>query len=196
MDTWPTTLQPNSMNWHLQFNTQTFESPFNHSINTHRFPGGMWTAQLSFKNLTRNQTNEMKAFVYSLSGANGRFLMSDPSAPGRPAMGTPVVAQSDQQGGLLLTSGWQPNTLVLKRGEYFSVNNELKMVMKDIWSTDMGLATLAFAPWLRTRPEQYDSIITLNPMGMFMLANDDQGEIQFKPLFGDISLDIREAFYV
>lgn len=196
METWPSQFIPQSMNWHLQYNSKSFKSTFNQSVNTHRFPGGMWQAQLQFKNLTRAQSDSLRVFLYRLGGANGRFLLWDFTKPGKPVMGNPVVAQNSQTGGLLLTSGWLPNRLILQAGEYFSVNNELKMVMNDVWSSSIGFATLEFEPWLRKSPKQGAPIVTETPTGMFKLIDDKQGNFQYRALFSDVSIAVEEAFYV
>lgn len=196
MQTWPSHLIPNSMRWHLQFNTVSFQSPYNQSVQTHSFPGGMWQGQLTFKNITREQLDDIETFIYRLGGANGRFLMWDFLRPGRPAQGEPVVSQSGAQGGYLPTSGWLPNRRVIKKGDYFSVNNELKKVLEDVWSNAAGTAIIEFAPWLRKSPAAGTAIITQNPCGIFKLENDDQGQFQHVPLFSDLTLSIHEAFYV
>ena len=71
-----------------------------------------------------------------------------------------------------------------------------KMVTSDVVSSNTGQATFEFTPWLRTAAQTGDAITTLNPKGMFMLTDDSQGEIDFDPGFGSLSLDVVEAFYV
>ena len=196
METWPSHLIPNSMTWHLRYNSKSFVSEFNQSVNTHRFPGGKWVTTLTFKNLTRSQAVDLQCFLDDLGGEAGRFLMSDFTQPGRPAIGAPVVAQQGQTGGLLLTSGWLPDRLVLAKGEYFSVNNEMKRVKRDVWSNGAGNATLEFSPWLRASPALSDAVETESPLGLFKLANDEQGDFKHRTRFSDVTLSIEEAFYV
>jgi hypothetical protein len=66
--------------------------------------------------------------------------------------GTPLVAGASQTGASLNTDGWPATTTVLKAGDYFSVNGELKMVTADCVSDASGNATVEFAPILRSAP--------------------------------------------
>ncbi|USD68139.1 hypothetical protein [Vibrio sp. SCSIO 43136] len=197
MEKWPESLQPSSLDWHLQFNTKSFKSPFNNSERTHGFPGAHWQGTLTFRNLVEEQADNLKSFLWSLQGANGRFLLWDMSRPGRPEFGEPVVAQANQKGGLLQTAGWVPNQLVLARGHYFSVNNELKCAMEDIWSSEAGVAILKFEPWLRKSPALGDKVTTDYPCGMFKLKDDNQGKLAMRPgIFSNTKIEVVEAFYV
>ncbi len=193
---YPMSIIPNSMTLNLRANTKTFTSSFNNSRLTAKFPGKHWVASLSFSNLYPREVAELKSFLWSLDGADGRFYMPLFDNTGAPARGTPVALGPDQTGGLLSTNGWTPNTVVLKRGDYFEINNELKMVTSDVVSSSTGQATFEFTPWLRTAAQTGDAITTLNPKGMFMLTDDSQGEIDFDPGFGSVSFEVVEAFYV
>ncbi len=193
---YPMSIIPNSMTLNLRANTKTFQSSFNNSRLTSKFPGKHWEMSLSFSNLYPRELAELKAFLWSLDGADGRFYMPIFDNMGSPAKGTPAALGTDQTGGSLTTNGWTPNTIVLKRGDYFEINNELKMVTSDVVSSSTGQATISFTPWLRTAANTGDTITTLNPKGIFMLTDDSQGEIDFDPGFGSLSIDVVEAFYV
>jgi hypothetical protein len=66
--------------------------------------------------------------------------------------GTPLVAGASQTGASLNTDGWPATTTVLRAGDFFSVNGELKMVIADCVSDASGNATVEFAPILRSAP--------------------------------------------
>ena len=193
---YPMSIIPNSMTLNLRANTKTFTSSFNNSRLTAKFPGKHWVASLSFSNLYPREVAELKSFLWSLDGADGRFYMPLFDNMGAPAKGSPVALGTDQTGGVLTTNGWTPNTIILTRGDYFEINNELKMVTNTISSSATGQATIEFTPWLRTAAQTGDAITTLNPKGMFMLTDDSQGDIDFDPGFGSVSFDVVEAFYV
>ncbi len=193
---YPSTLIPNSMSLNLVSNTKSFSSSFNQSVQTHRFPGEHWKASLSFNNLYPYELVDLKSFVWGLGGADGRFYMPLFDNLGKPAKGTPVVLGPDQVGGLITTNGWTPNTIVLNKGDYFEINGEVKMVTANAVSSSTGTATLTFVPWLRTAAQTGQAIITDRPSGLFKLADDGQGEIDFEPGFGNISIEVVEAFYV
>ncbi len=199
--TWPSELIPNKLTFGLSANTGVFESPFNNAVMTHRFLGERWRATLEFNaldnhNQAARELDILQAFLWKLSGKNGRFTMGDFAKPGAPALGTPLVVGGSQYGGLLQTDGWTPDEIVLPMGSYFTINGELKFVISDIVSNSGGVATLEFAPWLRVSPADGDAIITENPTGMFRLASDDQ-IFNMKPgMNAEISIDVVEAFNV
>lgn len=195
---WPDELEPNSMTFGLSANTALFESPLNRSVMSHRFLGERWRGKLEFNALDNNNVRELdilQAFIWKLGGKNGRFTMGDFSKRGAPARGAPVVNGAGQYGGLLSTSGWIPNEIVLPMGTYFSIDNELKFTTADIVSNAGGFATLEFAPWLRKSPADGAVIVTDNPTGMFRLADDSQ---LFDIVAGnaEISIEVVEAFNV
>lgn len=196
MERWPEHLMPQTMDWHLQPNTKIFTSSFNNSVRTAGFPGDQWMGTLTFSRLTRDKARQIEVFVRSLGGANGRFLLRDLKSKGRPAKGKPVVSMAEQSGGYLQTSGWLPNQLVLRAGDYFSVGQELKQSKKDVISSASGVAILEFFPWLRHSPAVGDAIVTDQPVGIFRLKDDSQGKFSHRQLFSDVSIEVVEAFYV
>ncbi|WP_136487877.1 hypothetical protein [Vibrio sp. H11] len=196
MDSWPETLIPSTMDWHLQAHTKTFTSTFNQSVQTTSFPGSQWLGTMQFQNLTRDEARLIEVFIRSLGGANGRFLLRDLKNGGKPAKGSPVVSMQNQQGGILLTSGWLPGQLVMKAGDYFSVGQELKQSKKDVVSSESGMATLEFYPWLRHSPANGEPIVMDKPVGVFRLKDDAQGKLANRPRFSDVSVEVIEAFYV
>lgn len=195
---WPKTLKPNTMTFGLSANTGVFESPLNKSVMTHRFLGERWRGSLVFNALDNNTIRELdilQAFIWKLSGKNGRFTMGDFTKLGSPARGTPVINGNGQYGGLISTRGWLPNEVVLPMGTYFTVNGELKFTTDDIVSNASGIASIEFTPWLRTSPVDGEAIITENPTGMFRLADDSQ-LFDMSAGNAEITIDIIEAFNV
>jgi hypothetical protein len=53
-----------------------------------------------------------------------------------------VVSDANQTGTLLGSKGWTPGVLVLRTGDYITVNDELKMVTADVTSTAAGTAVI------------------------------------------------------
>lgn len=191
---------PNSLNMNLRSNSKMYQSSFNMSTNTHRFPGAHWTATLNFDTLDNFSTLELdvlQAFIWSLDGVSGRFRMPMFGKRGAPASGIPVVNGQNQQGGLLSVRGLNPNEIVLERGSYFQIGDEIKQVSEDIFSSDVGIATFRFHPWLRHSPDDGAPIITDRPTGVFRLADNDQGDFSLIEAYqGELSINITEAFNV
>ncbi|SPY68629.1 Uncharacterised protein [Providencia stuartii] len=141
---WPSGINPSEMSWRLISNSKTFTSVFTGSSQTVRFPGSKWHCSLSFTNLTDDESRELEALMASLDGESGRVKISHWARKGVANMGTPLVSASNQTGRYLQTKGWKPNTNVLRKGDYLTVNNELKMVTENIKVMLMGMRLLPF----------------------------------------------------
>jgi len=73
----------------------------------------------------------------------------------------------------LICDGAQASTTVLKAGDYFEVNSELKMVTDDATSDSSGDVTINFSPSLRSSPSDDASITTTNPKCEMKLVDDN-----------------------
>lgn len=196
----PEEVLPNSMSINLRSNSKAFESSFDRTVSTHRFPGEQWVITMNYDtldNFTKPEIDILQSFIWQLQGVNGRFYCRNYSKPNGRTKGNPVVLGNNQYGALLLTAGWTPNQLVIPRGNYFSVNDELKYVTEDIWSSATGQAILKFTPWLRNSPANGDKINVSNARGIFRLQDNDQGLFNLTPgLEGTTVVNIVEAFNV
>ncbi len=191
---WPDGIRPSSMDWKLVSNGSSFVSKFNGATQTIRYPGSMWSCDAAFDDLDDYESRHLETTLFSLDGMSGRIKMPDFGRWGRPAFGTPLVSGAGQSGMLLNTQGWHVTRLVLERGDYITVNNELKIVLADVWSSSTGTATVKIAPMLRNSPDNLAAIETLKPYGIFRLAKDENG-VSRKPAFtNSFSLNFIEAF--
>jgi hypothetical protein len=149
---WPADICPASLTWRPESNTKTFRSPFNGASQTVRFPGTRWICSLTFNNLTDDKSRRIDALVASLDGEFGRVKIRDWGREGRTPAGNPIVSDANQTGIQLGSKGWTPGKVVLRTGDYITVNDELKMVTADVTSSASGTAVIPFAPMLRASP--------------------------------------------
>lgn len=132
----------------------------------------------------------------SLDGESGRVKLSHWARKGVADMGTPLVSAPNQTGRYLQTKGWKPNANVLRKGDYLTVNNELKMVTENIKSDASGNAVIAISPMLRYSPALNEKVEVAKPYGIFKPVDNEQGDFQFHPyLLSDVSLEFEEALY-
>lgn len=193
---WPSGINPSEMSWRLISNSKTFTSVFTGSSQTVRFPGSKWHCSLNFTNLTDDESRELEALMASLDGESGRVKISHWARKGVANMGTPLVNAPNQTGRYLQTKGWKPNTDVLRKGDYLTVNNELKMVTENIKSDVSGNAVIAISPMLRYSPVLNEKVEVAKPYGIFKPVDNEQGDFQFHPyLLSDVSLEFEEALY-
>lgn len=192
---WPADVCPASLTWRPESNTKTFRSPFNGASQTVRFPGTRWICSLTFNNLTDEKSRRIDALVASLDGEYGRVKIRDWGRDGRAPAGNPVVQDANQTGMQLSSKGWTPGKLVLRTGDYLTVNDELKMVTADVTSTSTGTAIIPIAPMLRTSPPVNGKIEVANPYGIFKLKDNQQGAGNRIPgVFTSYTLEFEEAF--
>ncbi|MES4612998.1 hypothetical protein V2154_10480 [Ewingella sp. CoE-038-23] len=192
---WPHDVCPASLTWRPESNSKTFRSPFNGASQTVRFPGTRWLCSLTFTNLNDDKSRRIDALVAALDGEYGRVKIRDWGRSGRTPAGAPVVSDANQSGVSLGTKGWTPGVVVLRTGDYFTVNDELKMVTADASSNSSGVAIIQFAPMLRSSPPANTPLEVSAPYGIFKLKDNSQGTGNRIPgIFTSYTIDFEEAF--
>lgn len=171
--TWPSGLLPSAMEWGLQANTQSFESPLTGSVQTLELPSPRWLATLTFEHLQDSEAAALQAFLASLRGRAGRFTLHNFArpAPRGTAAGTPLVAGAGQTGTSLNLDGFTAGTTLLA-GDLFGVAGELKMVKADATADGAGAMTVVFEPPLRASPADNAPVTLSQPTATFMPAED------------------------
>ena len=154
------------------------QSPFNLSTQVQVYQGQQWLADVTLPSLKAADAEPWLAFLLSLNGKQGTFLMGDPGRPtSRGAMGgsVPLVDTTNQAGQTLVTYGYDVSvTGVLKAGDWFHMvvnsNYRLHKLLKDVNSDSGGSATLDIWPALRESPPHDTALIFTNPTGQFRLS--------------------------
>ncbi|PAV01448.1 hypothetical protein CBG25_16650 [Arsenophonus sp. ENCA] len=191
---WPENIVPSAMNWQLVSNSKTFTSTFTGSVQTVRFPGSRWRCSLTFNNLTENKSRELEALTAELDGESGRIKIYNWIRKGLTERGKPVVSVANQTGRILQTKDWKVSSVVMRKGDYLTVNNELKMVTNNVTSDAKGNAAIPISPMLRYAPKINDNIETDSPFGIFKFTSNDQGNFQYRPgVFSTVTLAFEEA---
>lgn len=181
--------------WGPRANTQVHESPLTRSVDTLGLTGTRWRGTFTLPPMKRVQAANWQAFLVSLDGRAGRFYGYDPDArtPRGTWAGAPLVNGGSQGGVSLVCDGFSAGATV-KRGDYFMVNGELKMVTADGTADGSGNLTIAFGPSLRAAPADNDALTSSNPVCTMMLAEDDQGWDANEISIYGISFDAIEVF--
>lgn len=194
--TWPENIAPSTMNWQLISNSQTFTSVFTGSAQTVRFPGSRWRCVLTFNNLLENLSRDLEVLLAQLDGESGRVKINNWIRPGLSGKGTPIVSVANQTGTILQSKGWITNSIILRKGDYITVSNELKIITENVISDNEGNANIPISPILRHSPAINEKIETVKPYGIFKLTTNDQGNFQYRPgVFSSVSLTLEEALY-
>ena len=159
----------------IEFNTQKHVSPLSRATQRILLPGARWKATYSLPRMKRIHAARWQGFFDKLQGLKGEFKAFDPegATPQGVATGAPLVLGSGQEGNTLATDGWTPNVdNILKAGDYFCVNNELKRVVDDAISDGAGIATLNFEPALRASPGDNEDIVLNNNVVDMIMTRD------------------------
>ena len=152
-------------------------SPFSFSSTTHHFGGQRWEFDIQIPPLSVSDAEDWIAFLISLQGSYGTFLLGDPSysSPRGSAGGTPLVSGGSQSGAVLAIDGaTSSQTGWLKAGDYIQLGSgstaTLHRVLQDADSDGSGNVSLDIWPDLRSSPADNAAVTLTDPKGVFSLA--------------------------
>lgn len=167
-------------------------SPFTNQQQVYKHPGQWWEMEVSLPPLKRADAEEISAFLISLNGRYGTFLLGDPAntSPRGIATGTPVVYGASQTGDELITNGWSTSiTGILKAGDWIQLGTasatRLHKVLEDVNSDGSGVASIPIWPDLRSSPSNGSQVAINNTKGQWRLsANDVSYTIETGSFYG------------
>ena len=177
-------IAPVTVDWGLEHNTFNFVS-FNNISQSVSIPGARWRGSMSFEFASDQEAIDLELFIEALEGRAGRFCVFNPKYKTYPEAGTPNVNAPNQVGTVLTTQGWLASRLVLRKGQFFNFNHELKRATEDIYSDATGVATLRFYPRIRVAPAVNVAIVTSRPYMLASLNSD------YNPIGTDADLSSR-----
>ena len=179
------------------------QSPFTYAQQIVSHPGQRWSASVSLPPMKRDDAEYWVAFLLSLKGQAGTFLLGDPncvipqgSASVTP--GIPVVSGAGQVGNTLVIDGLALNAVgYFLPGDYIQLGSgsstTLHKVLTQTNTTGGGVATLDIWPNIRTAPADNATVIISNTKGRFRLKeNVSQWQINDISTYG-ITFDCVEA---
>jgi hypothetical protein len=156
-------------------------SPFTFAGQAFAYSGQMWTADVTLKPMKRADAEQWNAWLFSLRGQLGTFLMGDPmGATARGvATGTPLVNGGSQTGGSLVIDGATNSTTGwLLAGDYIQLGSgssaRLHKVLTDANSDGSGNVTLDIWPHIRVAPADNATVTVSDAKGLFRLSSNEQ----------------------
>lgn len=178
-------------------------SPFTYQQQVVAHPGQRWAASINLPSMKRQDAEAWVAFLISLKGQVGTFLLSDPNcktARGSAGVtpGTPAVKGAGQTGNSLTIDGLPLSaTGYLLPGDYIQLgsgsSSALYKVLTQVDTNGSGEATLDIWPNLRTSPADNATVVVADTVGRFRLSNSTtQWNINEISSYG-ISFDCVEA---
>lgn len=162
-------------------NAVIFEmSPFTFVGQAQASAGQMWQADVTLPPMKRDDAAVWVAWLVSLRGRFGTFLMGDPNGatPRGSIGGTPLVNGAGQTGEALLIDGCTANvTNWLKAGDYVQLGSgataTLHKVLANASSNGSGQVTLSLWPHIRSAPADNAAVTVTNAVGRFRLSSNE-----------------------
>jgi hypothetical protein len=156
-------------------------SPFTFAGQAFAYAGQMWQADVTLPPMKRADAEQWVAWLVSLRGSLGTFLLGDPlGATARGvATGTPLIKGGSQTGGTINIDGATSGvTGWLKAGDYVQIGSggtaRLHKVLQDANSDGSGNVTLELWPHVRTAPADNAAVTVSSAKGLFRLASNEQ----------------------
>lgn len=178
--------------------TGVAQSPFTGAAQRSEGSFALWSLKGSFSEMDDQQISRLwRSFFLQLRGRAGTFKLIIPGT-GAPSTGytgaVGAVNGASQTGLTLVTNGWDNSTLVLQEGDYFTVNDELKILTADATTNGSGEVTLEFEPALRTSPADTAPLTIADPYFIARLENDAPSWNLRAPYFHAFSFEALEDF--
>lgn len=181
--TLPTITGIQSISLRARTATAISRSPFTYKEQVLSHQGQRWEAEVSLPPMKRAAAEEWVAFLVSLKGQFGTFLLGDPSAAtprgsASTSAGTPLVNGASQTGDTLAIDGLPTSvTGYLLAGDYIRVGtgsaSRLYKVLQNVNTNSSGQATLDIFPTLRASPSDNQTVFVSSAKGVFRLASNE-----------------------
>lgn len=157
----------------------------------------LWAFKGTYSLTDTTNANLLKAFLVSLEGQANAFRLPLPEYT-KPSTGyagaAGLVNGASQTGKALITDGWTASTAIFKAGDYFNLNDELKMLTADATANGSGQVTLAFEPAIRTSPADNLALKIVNPTILLVSNLDDTASWDLTPpILYQMALDCLEC---
>ncbi len=155
-------------------------SPFTYKQQVFAHQGQRWEADVTLPPMKRSDAEQWVAWLVSLKGLRGTFLMGDPvgcSARGSVG-GTPLVNGASQTGDTLNIDGCTASqTPWIKAGDYIQLGSassaSLHKVLLDANSDSGGQVLLDIWPNINVAQADNATVVTSNAKGVWRLANNE-----------------------
>lgn len=194
----PSTPQFSSVEFGALSSVGIAKSPFTYAQQVTVHQGEILSVACELPRMLRPAAEEWIAFLLTLNGVEGTFLLGDPlgGTPRGAWGGTPVVEGEAQTGRSLYVSGLDPFTDI-KTGDWIQLgtgtSSRLHKVLNDETTDSSGETFIDVWPRIRSAPADQAAIVYQNAKGAFRLSsNQRQWSLQEAQLYG-ISFSAMEA---
>lgn len=169
-----------SMTMRLRRSSAMTESTFTLQQQVVQYEGAVWEAEITIPPLTYAEARQWEAFILSLRGMRGTFIMGNPlnDAPTGTVSALLLNGQATVRSTEFGVDGAGANETI-KAGDYFSIgtgaDQHLHQVMQDVTLSESGSGTINVEPPLRTTYANNTALDLTYPKGVWRLASNDIG---------------------
>ncbi len=143
-------------------------SPFTYKQTVYAYDGQMWEADVTLPPMNRDDAESWIAFLMSLKGRYGTFLLNDPSATS--VRGTATSATITGSAGDSSVTVTMSGTL--KAGDYIQLGTANDATLHKVLVDKSGSGTLEIWPKLRKARSSVSADLT-SASGLFRLASNE-----------------------
>jgi len=143
-------------------------SPFTYKQTVHAYDGQMWEADVTLPPMNRDDAEAWIAFLMSLKGRYGSFLLYDPSA--RSVRGTATAATISGSAGDDTVTVSMSGTL--KAGDYIQLGSASDATLHKVLVDKDGNGDLEIWPKLRKDRSSVSAVLT-DASGVFRLSTNE-----------------------
>ena len=150
------------------------QSPFTFSGQAHAYQGQMWQADVSLPAMRRTAAEQWIAFLLSLRGQYGTFLLGDPTCSS--IRGTATSCSITGSSGDNTVSATVPSGETLLAGDYIQLGSASTSTLHKVLVDYTGTGSAAdLEIWPAIRSDKIDATTTLsNAKGNFRLSSNQQ----------------------
>lgn len=143
-------------------------SPFTYKQTVYAYDGQMWEADVTLPPMNRDDAESWIAFLMSLKGRYGTFLLNDPSATSvRGTATSATISGSAGDSSVTVTM-----TGTLKAGDYIQLGTASDATLHKVLVDQSGDGTLEIWPKLRKARSSVSADLT-SASGVFRLASNE-----------------------
>jgi len=139
------------------------------------YPFAVWMLEATLNEVDGITAGRIRSFLAQLEGQKNTFRLPVPGHyrplggyTGAVIANGPAAARASS----LDVDGMAASRIVLTEGDYFTINDELKMVTADLMSSAGGSGVISFKPALRKPVADNTPLTIINPT-VLMTAEDD-----------------------
>lgn len=185
---------PNRSVFTYESNSIAHQSWLTGFLQSQSFGGEHIRASLIWHDLTAAQRAELTGWIADLNGMQNRLLLPVHHITQQGAFGGTPLVDGANQSGIQINLKGASSTITdwIKAGDWFSINDELKLCREDASSDGGGLVTVKFRPRIRTAPADSAAVEVTNPVGKFMLATSSVQWSNRPGGFSELSMEFIE----